>query len=173
MPQQENRYTAIGYSVPASPSKLRVYVWRKLRQMGAENVKPGLAVLPENTENRRMLAELAEIVREMGGESSVYTLIFADIAEERALIRLFAQRTKDELEKLHKQLESVTLSPTNVAANRKLINQVQKTIGNYEKMGAPPDPSVRKEVERALRQVMDAVRSLPSFVSEELHDLLK
>jgi len=67
----------------------------------------------------------------------------------------------------------VTLSPTNVAANRKLINQVQKTIGNYEKMGAPPDPSVRKEVERALRQVMDAVRSLPSFVSEELHDLLK
>lgn len=172
MPNEENRYAAIGYSVPASPSKLRVYVWRKLRQLGAENVKPGLAVLPDNPDSRQLLGEIAGIVREMGGEASLYTLIFSDPEEEKALVRLFARRTTEALEKLQEQLKAATASP-NMSANRKLIKEVQKTINHYEKLGAPHDPSVRTEVEGALKQVVDAVRSLPGVVSEELRDLLK
>ena len=30
------RWLALGYSVPINPSKNRVYVWRKLKEYGAE-----------------------------------------------------------------------------------------------------------------------------------------
>ena len=41
---EQLRWLALGYSVPVNPSKNRVYVWRKLKEYGAEYFKQGVAV---------------------------------------------------------------------------------------------------------------------------------
>ena len=39
-------WLALSYNVPINPSKARVYVWRKLKEIGAEYFKQGVALLP-------------------------------------------------------------------------------------------------------------------------------
>ena len=39
------RWIALGYNVPIEPSRNRVYVWRKLKEFGAEYFRPGVAIL--------------------------------------------------------------------------------------------------------------------------------
>lgn len=39
-------WIALSYHLPSDSSKSRVYLWRKLRELGAENLRPGIAVLP-------------------------------------------------------------------------------------------------------------------------------
>ncbi len=168
MPVLQNRYAALGYSLPANPSRPRVYVWRRLRALGAENLRPGLAVLPDNPDSRRLLSELSQQVREMGGEASLYTLLFSDPTEERRLMALFAQRTTDTLEKLKAQLAAAP-SP---AARRRVALELKKAIDHYQRLSAPEDASLRREVEIALRSVLDAMRGLPGMFTEELRELI-
>ena len=38
------RWLALGCSVPVNPSKNRVYIWRKLKEYGAEYFKQGVSL---------------------------------------------------------------------------------------------------------------------------------
>ena len=40
-------WLGITYTVPAKPSKARVYIWRKLKELGAEYYH-GMAMVPES-----------------------------------------------------------------------------------------------------------------------------
>ena len=53
------KWLALGYSLPINPSRNRVYVWRKLKELGAEYFKQGVAILPGNKKNSARLARLA------------------------------------------------------------------------------------------------------------------
>ena len=52
------RWLALGYSVPVNPSKNRVYIWRKLKEYGAEYFKQGVAILPYNRQSYTKLKHL-------------------------------------------------------------------------------------------------------------------
>ena len=64
------RWLALGYSVPVNPSKNRVYVWRKLKEYGAEYFKQGVALLPYNRQSytrfKYLLGKIVEFVKERG-----------------------------------------------------------------------------------------------------------
>ena len=47
-----NKWVVMGYNLPAKPSKLRVYVWRKIKDMGAVLIRPGIIVIPNDDVNR-------------------------------------------------------------------------------------------------------------------------
>ena len=58
-------WIALSYHLPSDSSKSRVYLWRKLRELGAENLRPGIAVLPRTPENLRRMRQLLQKIREM------------------------------------------------------------------------------------------------------------
>lgn len=60
------RWLALGYSVPVNPSKNRVYVWRKLKEYGAEYFKQGVALLPYNRQSYTKFKYLSAKILEMG-----------------------------------------------------------------------------------------------------------
>ncbi len=61
------------YKLPSEPSARRVYVWRKLKRLGAINLFEAVWVLPENFRTREQLQWLAVEIHEMGGEAMVWT----------------------------------------------------------------------------------------------------
>ncbi len=61
------------YKLPSDPSRLRVYVWRKLKRLGAVNLFEAVWILPENFRTREQLQWLAVEIQEMGGEAMVWT----------------------------------------------------------------------------------------------------
>src|SRR5215211_3841789 len=68
------------YRIPREPSRHRVAVWRKLRDLGALYLKDGVAALPEDAVTREQLEWLQLRVREAGPGT---------VAEEAELVEDF------------------------------------------------------------------------------------
>jgi hypothetical protein len=77
------------YRLPREPSRHRVAVWRKLRDLGALYLKDGVAALPEDAVTREQLEWLQLRVRETGGEATLWEGRPGTVAEEAELVDAF------------------------------------------------------------------------------------
>jgi hypothetical protein len=77
------------YRLPREPSRHRVAVWRKLRDLGALYLQDGVAALPEDAVTREQLEWLQLRVREAGGEATLWEGRPGTVAEEAALVEAF------------------------------------------------------------------------------------
>jgi Protein ChrB, N-terminal len=77
------------YRLPREPSRHRVAVWRKLRDLGALYLKDGVAALPEDATTREQLEWLQLRVREAGGEATLWEGRPGTMAEEAELVGAF------------------------------------------------------------------------------------
>ncbi len=66
--------------LPASPSSLRVLVWRRLRAAGAVGLQSGLWILPRGPEHEQSLLDLVREVERQGGTASVFAATPLDLA---------------------------------------------------------------------------------------------
>lgn len=92
-----DRFLLVTVGTAGRSSTLRVYVWRKLRAIGAVYVhKSSVAVLPSRDETARGVNRLASRVRHDGGQMSVWAIELSDPAQERELIGMFqAERASE------------------------------------------------------------------------------
>lgn len=93
-------WLAMSYNIPIRPSKIRVYVWRKLREMGAGYFKQGVAILPHTKENLIQVRALAAKIRELGGEAALVELRFLDEIDEVRQILAFKKQSENEFRAL-------------------------------------------------------------------------
>jgi hypothetical protein len=77
------------YRLPREPSRHRVAVWRKLRDLGALYLQDGVAALPEDAVTREQLEWLQLRVREAGGEATLWEAKPGTVAEEAELVEAF------------------------------------------------------------------------------------
>ena len=83
------------YRIPREPSRHRVAVWRKLRDLGSLYLQDGVAALPEDAVTREQLEWLQLRVREAGGEATLWEAKPGTLAEEGELVEAFrASREK-------------------------------------------------------------------------------
>jgi hypothetical protein len=61
------------YKIPREPTAGRVYVWRKLKQLGAIAVQDAVWVLPATRRTRENFQWLATEIAEMKGECSLFS----------------------------------------------------------------------------------------------------
>ena len=77
------------YKVPHEPSTRRVYVWRKLKRLGAVMLHDSAWVLPQVPSNLEQLRKLAKEIVDLGGDSLLWEAHLAgDDQEEMFLVRL-------------------------------------------------------------------------------------
>lgn len=79
-------WLGISYKVPTEPSRKRVYVWRKLKDIGAVYLQQGVGLLPHSEDLLRELEQLRKEVFDMGGEAAVLSLSFLNAEDEQRLI---------------------------------------------------------------------------------------
>ena len=83
------RWVLLIYRIPREPSRPRVAVWRKLRELGALYLQDGVAALPEDAMTREQLEWLQLRVREAGGEATLWEAKPGTVAEEAELAEAF------------------------------------------------------------------------------------
>ena len=83
------RWVLLVYRLPREPSRHRVAVWRKLRDLGALYLQDGVAVLPEDAVTREQLEWLQLRVREAGGEATLWEARPGTLGEEAELVEAF------------------------------------------------------------------------------------
>lgn len=93
-------WLAMSYNVPIQPSKNRVYVWRKLKEMGAEYFKHGVAILPNTKSNLHKVRALSSKIKELDGDACLVELRFLDEADEERLIAAFKKQSENEFREL-------------------------------------------------------------------------
>jgi hypothetical protein len=83
------RWLLLAYKVPRKPSASRVYVWRKLKRLGALSVQDGVWVLPDTPRSKEQFQWLAAEIAELKGEATLWDAGLPLAAQEQALARRF------------------------------------------------------------------------------------
>ncbi|MGG1678558.1 Chromate resistance protein ChrB [Neobacillus sp. NRS-1170] len=84
------------YKIPRNPSKVRVYVWRKLKKIGAVLLHDSIWCLPSNPKTKEQFQWLAVEIQELGGEASVWeSHLVLGIQDELIINEFLAQVDKE------------------------------------------------------------------------------
>lgn len=167
------RWLALGYSVPVNPSKNRVYIWRKLKEYGAEYFKQGVAILPYNRQSYTKLKHLQAKILEMGGEASIVEMKFLDPKDEREMVSRFRKQALEELSQLKEDcaqvLEQLRRGEPGVHRGPQ-SKQVKRMIRRYSKARSRNHfgLSTAQDVEKGLYAIISVARQASAELSGQL-----
>lgn len=95
------------YNVPNKPSARRVYVWRKLKGMGALLLEDSTWVLPANAQTREKMQWLAAEIKDMeGGSATLWQAQLVFTGQEGDLVGQFTAQVDALYSEILSQLES-------------------------------------------------------------------
>ena len=110
------------YKVPREPTSSRVYVWRKLKQLGALLLHDSIWVLPANDRTQEHFQWLAAEISELQGEA---TLARADLLSTAQQIEL-TKRFQDQADQVYREvLTGLKKKNRDLAALSKRFQQAQ------------------------------------------------
>jgi CRISPR/Cas system-associated endoribonuclease Cas2 len=90
------RWLQLTYKVPSEPSQKRVWVWRRLQNLGAYALQNSVYLLPFSEEVEKHFRQLAHEIREMGGEASIFSVMALDAADERRILQTLVEARTNE-----------------------------------------------------------------------------
>jgi hypothetical protein len=160
--------------LPASPSSLRVLVWRRMRAAGAAALQHGVWVLPQTPEHEQFLRDVLREAQQQGGSgilmvatpldadktSEVVERFRADRDEE---YREFGVRCRDFLAEIAKEIAAGNLSFAALEENEHDLQKLQNWLGKIRvrdffdaPQGCAADEALAA-CERALHGFADAI----------------
>jgi hypothetical protein len=90
------RWLQLTYKVPSEPSQKRVWVWRRLQNLGAFALQNSVYLLPYSEEVEKHFRQLAHEIHEMGGEASIFSVTALDDADERRILQVIVEAREGE-----------------------------------------------------------------------------
>jgi hypothetical protein len=81
------------YKIPREPAAGRVYVWRKLKRLGALLVHDAVWLLPATPWTREQFQWLAVEIKELGGEALVWESRIVLPGQDETLVQQFVAET--------------------------------------------------------------------------------
>lgn len=93
------------YKLPSKPSALRVYIWRKLRRLGAILLQDAIWILPDQPRTAEQIQWIAAEIEEMGGNAYYWRASSLLSAQEEAVTHQFREQVDAMYSDLLKRLE--------------------------------------------------------------------
>ncbi|GAX90444.1 Chromate resistance protein ChrB [Effusibacillus lacus] len=85
-------WMSLFYKLPPEPTSKRVYVWRKLKRLGAILLHDAVWILPSTPRTLEQFQWLAAEIAEMGGEAYLTESRFVLTGQEEALKKQFIEQ---------------------------------------------------------------------------------
>src|SRR5438552_3618553 len=93
------------YKVSPEPTARRVYVWRKLKRLGAILLHDSVWVLPPTPYTREQLQWLSAEIVEMEGEAMLWEATLASPEQDAALVQQFKTQAESAYSEILAQLQ--------------------------------------------------------------------
>lgn len=90
------RWLQLTYKVPSEPSQKRVWVWRRLQNLGAFALQNSVYLLPFSEEVEKQFRQLVQEIRDMGGEASIFSVEALDAADEKRILQVVTEARNNE-----------------------------------------------------------------------------
>lgn len=94
------RWLQLTYKVPSEPSQKRVWVWRRLQNMGACALQNSVYLLPYSEEVEKQFRQLIHDIHEMGGEACLFSVFALDRADEQRLLQTLVEARHGEYQEV-------------------------------------------------------------------------
>lgn len=111
------------YSVPRSPTSSRVYVWRKLKGLGAVLFQDSVWLLPSNARTKEHFQWLCEEIRELKGKSSVWEGQLLSEDKDKALEMEFSSQIDESYTSLLRELRKRKADISSLAKKFQFIRE--------------------------------------------------
>lgn len=95
-----DRWIVLTYKVPREPTSCRVYVWRKLKQLGAIAMQDAVWVLPATAKTQEHFQWLATEIGELGGEARLWSSTLLLEISEASLRQQFTDLVEPEYKEM-------------------------------------------------------------------------
>jgi hypothetical protein len=115
-------WVVLVYKIPREPAAARVYVWRKLKRLGALLLHDAVWLLPETPWTREQFQWLAVEIRELGGEALVWQSRMVLPGQDEALIQQFVAEVESGYQAILTELQD---ADADLAALARQYQQVQ------------------------------------------------
>lgn len=89
-----SNWLLLHYKLPPEPTAARVYVWRKLKRLGALLWQDAIWVLPLTARTQEQFQWLAAEIIELGGEAALWNAQAHWTGQEEALIEQFTRQVE-------------------------------------------------------------------------------
>ena len=93
------------YKLPNKPSALRVYVWRKLKRLGAILLHDAVWILPDQPRTAEQIQWLTAEIHEMGGEAYSWRASTVLGVDDESITKQFKEQVEKVYSDLLKRLE--------------------------------------------------------------------
>ncbi len=90
-----NNWLMLTYKLPTEPSARRVYIWRKLKRLGALTIFDAVWVLPDTPLTHEQFQWLAAEIQELGGEAMFWKAQPEMVGQEESLIAQFQNQVDE------------------------------------------------------------------------------
>lgn len=90
------RWLQLTYKVPSEPSQKRVWVWRRLQNLGAFALQNSVYLLPFSHEVEKQFRQLVQEIRDMGGEASIFSVEALDVTDEKRILQVVTEARNNE-----------------------------------------------------------------------------
>src|SRR5215216_6262100 len=100
-----NTWLLLDYKLPSHPSALRVYVWRKLKRLGAILLNDAVWVLPDTPRAAEQLQWLSTEIQEMRGDVTLWRSNLIIGKPEESLMTEFTKQVDKEYDIVLKKLD--------------------------------------------------------------------
>ncbi|HET8841296.1 MAG TPA: Chromate resistance protein ChrB [Ktedonobacteraceae bacterium] len=149
MPERDAmRWLQLTYKVPSEPSQKRVWVWRRLQNLGAFALQNSVYLLPFTPEVEKRFRQLAQDVRDLGGEAAIFSVVALDTVDEQRILSVLLRSRESEYD-------------TAISACGRFLRRTQNIIEKQEL-----DDQIRTECTEALEKIHVLFRQA------KRHDLL-
>lgn len=101
-----NHWLMLQYKIPANPSAPRVYIWRKLKRIGALLILDTVWVLPDTPRTLEQFQWLAAEIVELGGEALLWQGQPALNGPDKDMRQQFLEQVDEAYTDIMKQLQS-------------------------------------------------------------------
>jgi hypothetical protein len=101
----KNAWILLSYKIPNEPSKHRVFVWRKLKRLGAVLLHDTVWCLPATDWTREQFQWLAIEIKDFGGSAFVFDSYMTIPGQDESLLQAFLAGVDTEYEEILKELE--------------------------------------------------------------------
>lgn len=92
--------------LPASPSSIRVMVWRRMKSAGALGLQNGVWILPRSPGQERFFQELLRYVEEQGANAQIFNVQPVSEAVEQDILRRFRSDRDREYDEFREQCQA-------------------------------------------------------------------
>ena len=115
-------WVVLVYKIPREPAAGRVYVWRKLKRLGALLLHDAVWLLPETPWTREQFQWLAVEIRELGGEALVWESHMVLPGQDETLVQQFVAEVDSAYQAI---LAALQQADADLAALARQYQQVQ------------------------------------------------